>query len=124
MNVAPLAESLRILLVEDNFLNQKFTKTALTKAGHNVDIAENSKVAVEKFTANSYDVILMDVQLPIMDGIEATRQIRMIEKQRGTHTPIIAVTPMLSIVIKLVAWKQEWICFTQTFQTTPTLRSY
>ena len=91
-NAAPLAESLRILLVEDNFLNQKFTKTALTKAGHNVDIAENGKVAVEKFTANSYDVILMDVQLPIMDGIEATRQIRTIEKQRGTHTPIIAVT--------------------------------
>ncbi len=84
--------SLKILLVEDNFLNQKFTRTALAKAGHTVDLAENGRIAVEKFTSNIYDVILMDVQLPIMDGIEATRQIRNIEKQRGGHTPIIAVT--------------------------------
>lgn len=84
--------SYKILLVEDNFLNQKFTRTALTKAGHLVDSAENGRLAVEKFTESQYDVILMDVQLPIMDGIEATRQIRSIENQRGGHTPIIAVT--------------------------------
>ncbi|MGC8865184.1 MAG: response regulator [Bacteroidales bacterium] len=87
-----LPGSLKILLVEDNFLNQKFTKTALIKAGHEVDLADNGKMAVEKYQSAEYDIVLMDVQLPIMDGIEATRRIREIEKTTGRHTPIIAIT--------------------------------
>lgn len=89
---SPTVGSLKILLVEDNFLNQKFTKTALMKAGHEVDLADNGKVAVEKYQSNEYDIVLMDVQLPIMDGIEATRRIREMEKSTGRHTPIIAIT--------------------------------
>ncbi len=83
--------SLHILLVEDNMLNQKFAKTSLQRAGHTVDIAENGKVAVEKFKQNQYDLILMDIAMPIMDGIEATKVIRSLESG-GKRIKIVAVT--------------------------------
>ncbi len=70
------ARSLSILLVEDNILNQKFAVTSLQRAGNKVEIAENGKVAVEKFKKSKFDLILMDIAMPIMDGIEATRVIR------------------------------------------------
>lgn len=89
-----LAEScLHILLVEDNTLNQKVAIATLQKAGHIVDLAENGKVAVEKFETNSYDLILMDIQMPIMDGIKSTLKIREIEANRNSlRTKIMAVT--------------------------------
>jgi signal transduction histidine kinase/ActR/RegA family two-component response regulator len=87
------SSSLHILLVEDNFLNQKVAIATLQKAGHTIDLAENGKIAVEKFETNSYDLILMDIQMPIMDGIKSTLKIREIENYKNSpRTTIIAVT--------------------------------
>ncbi|GAL29296.1 sensor histidine kinase [Vibrio variabilis] len=71
-----LAQSLKILLVEDNKVNALVAKTFCKKQGHDVEVAENGQVAVDKVKENSYDLIIMDNHMPVMDGIEATRIIR------------------------------------------------
>jgi hypothetical protein len=82
-----------ILLVEDNLLNQKFALAVLKMNGYTADVAENGKIAVEKYEQNEYDLILMDIQMPIMDGIESTKEIREIEDVKGwERIKIIAVT--------------------------------
>lgn len=78
----------KILLVEDNELNFEIAKTVLEEAGFRVDGANNGKEAIDKAINNTYDVILMDIQMPIMDGYEATRELRRL----GNKTPIIAMT--------------------------------
>jgi CheY-like chemotaxis protein len=84
---------LRILLVEDNIDNQNLGKKLLENAGFDVDIAENGEVAVESARRSHYDLILMDVQMPVMDGFSATREIRVWERGQGLkHIPIIALT--------------------------------
>lgn len=91
---AAKSASLEILLAEDNIVNQKLAVRILEKFGHHVKIVSNGQLAVEAFQSQSFDLILMDVQMPVMGGYEATRKIREIEQQSGTgsHIPIIALT--------------------------------
>ena len=84
--------SLNVLLAEDNPVNQKFATRVLQGAGHQVTVAHNGRQAVDLSGAQSFDLVLMDVQMPEMDGLEATRVIRGREAQMGHKTPIIAMT--------------------------------
>jgi signal transduction histidine kinase/CheY-like chemotaxis protein len=83
---------LRILVAEDNVVNQKLASRVLEKHGHNVVIAANGRQALERLENESFDLVLMDVQMPEMDGFEATARIRKMEEATGTHLPIIAMT--------------------------------
>ncbi|MGZ9166871.1 MAG: response regulator, partial [Anaerolineales bacterium] len=83
---------LRILLAEDNPINQKLAVVLLQKAGYSVDAVDTGAQALEKVQANRYNAVLMDVQMPEMDGFEATHKIRVWEKETGQHIPIIAMT--------------------------------
>jgi TMAO reductase system sensor TorS len=82
----------RILLAEDNEVNQEVCAEIISHLGYRVDIVSNGQEAVETFERNSYDLILMDFQMPVMDGIEATRRIRVLDREKGMHTKIIALT--------------------------------
>jgi CheY-like chemotaxis protein/signal transduction histidine kinase len=85
-------EDANVLLVEDNLINQKIVLLSLKKVVKNVDVANNGKEALDKFGSVKYDMILMDIQMPVMNGIVTTKKIRNIEKSTNTHTPIIAIT--------------------------------
>ena len=80
----------RVLVVEDNKVNQKVAVAVLTKMGHTVDVANDGVEALERLETQRYDVILMDCQMPRMDGYEATIEIR--NRERGRRTPIVAMT--------------------------------
>ncbi len=83
---------IKILIVEDNPVNRKLAKAVVKKKGWKVAVAVNGKEAVEKWKNEKFDLILMDVQMPVMDGIQATSLIRRQEKESGEHIPIIAMT--------------------------------
>ena len=83
---------LRILLAEDTLVNQKLATRILEKAGHTVAVVANGHQAIATWQRETFDVVLMDVQMPELDGFEATAAIRKLESVRGTHTPIIAMT--------------------------------
>src|SRR4051794_9140604 len=85
-------KSIRVLLAEDNFLNRKLTMSQLEKLGYVADSVGNGKEAVEAVTRESYDVILMDCQMPVMDGYEATMEIRRRDSKDGRKRRIIAMT--------------------------------
>lgn len=86
-----LAEA-NILLVEDNPINQKIVLLSLRSRVKNIDTAVNGKEALDLFGKSNYDIILMDVQLPVMDGITAVRKIRELESSTSRHTPVLAIT--------------------------------
>jgi CheY-like chemotaxis protein len=83
---------LRILLAEDNAVNQKVAVRLLEKLGHSPTVAENGHKVLAALEKDNFDLILMDVQMPEMDGFEATAVIREVEKITGMHMPIIAMT--------------------------------
>jgi len=83
---------LNILVAEDGLANQLLARSLLTKWGHTVTIAENGQIALDRWRDGKFDLILMDVQMPELDGLEATRAIREEEQQTGQHIPIIAMT--------------------------------
>ncbi|PYP47637.1 MAG: hybrid sensor histidine kinase/response regulator [Gemmatimonadetes bacterium] len=89
-SIAESRHALRILLAEDNAVNQQVATAMLLKRGHHVDVASNGREAVDAVAREPYDVILMDIQMPEMDGFEATEQIRGLPQ--GRSLPIIALT--------------------------------
>jgi len=91
-NLKENRRSLKILVAEDNLINQKVTVKILEKNGYHVKVASNGKNAVKIWENGNFNLILMDIQMPIIDGIKATELIRKKEKQLGIHTPIIAMT--------------------------------
>ncbi len=89
-----MRERLNILLVEDNLLNQRIVTFSLKRFNHEVVIANNGVEAIEQFREKKFDVILMDIMMPVMDGLEATVKIRELESLNNVEkrTPIIALT--------------------------------
>lgn len=85
-------KDIKILLVEDNLINQKITHLTLKPLVHSIDTASNGKEALDKFGTASYDLILMDIQMPVMSGLMAAEKIRALESTTNTHVPIIAIT--------------------------------
>ncbi len=86
------ARPLNVLLAEDNAANQKLAVGVLTKQGHRVTVAGNGRLAIAEWQMQPFDVILMDVQMPEMDGLQATQAIRDMEARQGGHTLIVAMT--------------------------------
>jgi CheY-like chemotaxis protein len=90
------AKSLKILIAEDNEINQMVLSDMIKRNGHQFEIAKHGKIAADKASMSKYDLIFMDLQMPIMNGIEATKRIRVEDKK----TPIIAMTSNIRESIK------------------------
>jgi CheY-like chemotaxis protein len=85
-------KDLKVLLVEDNIINQKVTILTLRSMVKSIDTATNGKEALDKFGTSNYDLILMDIQMPLMSGLMAAEKIRALESTTHSHIPIIAIT--------------------------------
>jgi CheY-like chemotaxis protein len=85
-------KDIKILLVEDNLINQKITLLTLNPLVSGIDTASNGKEALDKFGTANYDLILMDIQMPVMSGLVAAEKIRALEATTNSHVPIIAIT--------------------------------
>ncbi len=83
---------LKILLAEDNVINQKLAIGVLSRFGHDITVAGDGQQAIDALERDTFDVVLMDVQMPVMDGFTATKEIRELEAGTGRHVPIIAMT--------------------------------
>jgi signal transduction histidine kinase/DNA-binding response OmpR family regulator len=90
--VVPAATGLRLLLAEDNLVNQKLAVLLLEKKGHRVTIADDGKKAIALWQQGDFDAILMDVQMPVLDGLAATEEIRRLEVGTGARARIVAMT--------------------------------
>jgi PAS domain S-box-containing protein len=91
-DLQPSAHKLKILLAEDNVVNQKVIARMMEKLGWSVVMVDNGQMAVDRSSEENFDLILMDVQMPVMDGLSATIAIRSRERQVGGHVPILALT--------------------------------
>ncbi len=98
-----------VLLVEDSFINRKLMGVMLEHEGCKTTFAMNGAEAVERFRQECFDLILMDIQMPVMDGLEATRIIREHEISTGQHTPIVAVTAGMDRDSCLAAGMDDYI---------------
>lgn len=87
----PSTRNLRVLLAEDNLINRKLAVRLLEKCGHHVTVAKNGEEAVSIFGSHEFDIVLMDIEMPIMDGEQAVQLIRQ-SSERGKTVPIIALT--------------------------------
>ena len=87
-----LARGLRVLLVEDNIVNQRVARGLLAKAGHDTQVAANGREALDALAVSNFDLVLMDMQMPVMGGLDAIAAIRARERLTGAHLPIIALT--------------------------------
>ena len=92
VSLQKVSRPLKILLAEDNLINAHSMTAILNRMGHQVTAVENGLLALEQWRSSDWDCVLMDVQMPVLDGIEATHQIRQEEQQRGSHTAVIALT--------------------------------
>lgn len=92
LKMIQLKKEMSILLVEDNVLNQKLMYFNMTKMGFNMKTVNNGQEAVDEFKERSYDFVLMDLMMPVMDGYQATQAIRNIEKESGKKSYIIGLT--------------------------------
>jgi two-component system sensor histidine kinase/response regulator len=88
----PVARRLRVLVAEDNIVNQKLAAALITRRGHEPLVVSNGREAVEAWKREAIDAIFMDVQMPEMDGLQATGLIREAERASGAHIPIVAMT--------------------------------
>jgi CheY-like chemotaxis protein len=88
----PAVSHLRILLAEDNIVNQRLIQRMLEKKGHQVSVVGDGRQAIRALEPGRFDLILMDVQMPDVDGLDATRSIRAAEKSGDAHIPIVALT--------------------------------
>jgi signal transduction histidine kinase/CheY-like chemotaxis protein/HPt (histidine-containing phosphotransfer) domain-containing protein len=88
----PTLKGLQILLAEDNLVNQKLASLLLAKHEHRVTIVGDGQEAVAAYHSGTFDIVLMDVQMPAMDGLQATAEIRRLEASTGRRTPIVAMT--------------------------------
>jgi PAS domain S-box-containing protein len=91
-DMQPVVPSMKVLVAEDNAINQALVRSLLHKQGHKVVLVANGREAVDVYQQQSFDVVLMDVQMPVLDGFEATRLIREHQKGTGKRTPIYAMT--------------------------------
>jgi two-component system, sensor histidine kinase and response regulator len=85
-------DSLRVLVVDDGVLHQRLARTILTKQGHEVTVASDGRRAVDLVGREDFDVVLMDIEMPVMDGLTATCLIRERERTTGRRTPVVAVS--------------------------------
>jgi signal transduction histidine kinase/FixJ family two-component response regulator len=92
MPAQPGARHLHVLLAEDNVVNQRLAAALLQRRGHRVTTVPNGEAALAAIAATSFDVVLMDVQMPVMGGLEATSSIRLGERTTASHLPIVAMT--------------------------------
>ncbi|MCA9115444.1 MAG: response regulator, partial [Planctomycetaceae bacterium] len=88
----PLVRPLRVLLAEDSLVNQKLAVGILSRWGHDVVVAADGQSAVDQWAAGEFDLVLMDVNMPVLDGLEAAREIRRQESDSDRHVPIVAMT--------------------------------
>ena len=91
-------QGLNALVADDNMINRKLIKIILEKLGVQVTLSENGQEAFDKYKENSYDIIFMDIQMPVLDGVESTQKILAYEKENAlAHTPIIALTANVGV---------------------------
>jgi CheY-like chemotaxis protein len=92
MQASPETPPLRVLVAEDNLINQKIAARLLEKAGHSVTVASDGREALAAWRKQPFDLVLMDIQMPHLNGFECTAAIRAIEEQAGGRVPILALT--------------------------------